>query len=551
MVKKVFNFLTSRVTKTSQAALLLGLFSLLAKFVAIFRDRALAYYIGPGETLDIYYSAFQIPDIVFLVAGSFVAVSVIIPLLHSKEGEVSTGIFSDKEKKFFNSVFSGFLIFVFGISLIAFVFMPFLVRFTAPGLVDASRQELILLSRIMLASPILLGLSTLFGSIVQKSQRFVLLALAPILYNIGILAGILFLYPLMGSVGLVVGVIVGALLHLLVQMPACLKLKYFPICSFKPSLSDIKEVFKLSIPRTLGVSFNQLSLIMLIALASTFVSGSVSLFRLSFNLQSIALGVIGASYAVAVFPVLSSSYVHGHIEEFKKQFQFSLYQIIFWSLPLSALFIVLRAHIVRVILGTSNFDWSDTRITAGALALFALSFVSQGVVLLCTKTFYAMGKTMRPVLLNTIGFLLTLFFTWLFLFLFNTHEVLRNMIEGLLRVRGARGTELLMLPLAFSVGSLLNMFLVLFFLRKDVGFKLYFWKPFIQLVVGACATGLFAYLFLHITPHIFNTTTFQGLLLQGICAGIVGMIGGWSILYILSNKELLMTTASFRRRFKL
>jgi putative peptidoglycan lipid II flippase len=199
-------------------------------------------------------------------------------------------------------------------------------------------------------------------------KRFVVYAISPLVYNIGIIIGIVFLYPTLGVKGLFWGVILGALLHMSIQIPLIYGSGLLPKFTLSLKVSEIWKVIKVSIPRTLTISSTQISSFFLVSMASLFQSGSVAVFNLGLNLQSVPLTIVGVSYSSAVFPVLSKYFVEKNKESFLARMIESTKHIIFWSFPITILFVVLRAQIVRTIYGAGNFDWSDTRLTAAALA---------------------------------------------------------------------------------------------------------------------------------------------------------------------------------------
>ena len=222
MVKKVLNIF-NREFGTSQAAMLLAVFAFLAQILGLVRDRSLAHFIGPSTTLDIYYAAFRVPDFIYVVVASLVSITVLIPFLMDKmnKGEGN----EVRAKKFLNDIFSVFLLFIIAVSIVAFLSMPWIAHNIAPGFKEESYHHMIILSRIMLLSPILLGISNLIGCVTQIFGKFFIFALSPLFYNLGIVFGIVFLYPRMGLYGLGLGVVLGAILHLLIQVPAIIKSK--------------------------------------------------------------------------------------------------------------------------------------------------------------------------------------------------------------------------------------------------------------------------------------------------------------------------------------
>ena len=192
----------------------------------------------------------------------------------------------------------------------AYFLIPYLTGLVAPGFSESARSEFVVLARILLLSPIFLGLSNLVSSVIQSHNRFIIYALSPIFYNLGIIFGIIFLFPKFGLAGIVSGVAIGALAHLAIQIPAVIKLGYFPWPAQKINIKETWKVAKLSFPRSLGLGLNQIILIFITAAASLLSAGSIAVFNLSFNLQSVPLAVIGMSYSVAAFPTLAKLFVN-------------------------------------------------------------------------------------------------------------------------------------------------------------------------------------------------------------------------------------------------
>src|SRR6185437_3181873 len=250
------------------------------------------------------------------------------------------------------------------ISVLAFFLVPELVLLTAPGIATdpASYAQLVMLIRILLLQPILLGASNTLAALTQLRHRFILYSVSPLLYNIGIIFGAVFLYPKMGPAGLGWGVVIGALMHMLLQAPFFFGEKRTVRMPFNLMMKSFWEVLALSVPRTLALAAGQISLLAIIALASFLSPGSIAVFTFGFNLQAVPLTIIGVSYSVAAFPTLARLYAAGKKTEFSSHIEAALRHIIFWSVPATVFVIVLRAQLVRVILGAGAFDWSATRL---------------------------------------------------------------------------------------------------------------------------------------------------------------------------------------------
>src|SRR3989344_4448109 len=237
MVRKIFSFLYKETETLNQAALLLGLFAFLSQVLAFLRDRLLAHIFGASTELDIYYAAFRIPDFIFVTVASVVSLSVLIPFIIEKEAESLETL-----RTFISNIFSFFSILIVIVSGLAYFLMPTISGLLFKGFSGQALVEVVFISRILLPSPIILGFSNLFGSLTQAYNRFAIYALAPILYNAGIIIGIILFAERLGVTGIVIGVIFGACLHVLIQVPFVIKRGLFPRFSTKINFTLIRQV---------------------------------------------------------------------------------------------------------------------------------------------------------------------------------------------------------------------------------------------------------------------------------------------------------------------
>ena len=549
MANRIITFLNKEFRGVNEAALLLGGFAFLSQLLGLIRDRTLAHIVGPGPMLDIYYAAFRIPDFLYISIASLASITVLMPFLVDKINNEKNA--TEEAKTFINNIFSAYMIFMIAISILIFILMPYIVHFVAPGFNDYQIKILITVSRIMLLSPIFIGLSNLIGTITQLFRHFLIFSLSPVFYNIGILSGVIFLYPKFGILGLGLGVILGAVMHFLIQAPVVASHNFFPRFTMNINWREIFHVVKLSAPRTLALSCNSLAFISLIAMASTLKPGSISLFTFAYNLQSVPVGIIGISYSVAAFPILVKSFSMKDIDNFINQIILAARQIIFWSLPVVTLIIVLRAQIVRVVLGSSTFSWSDTRLTAAASAIFIVCLATQGLVLLFVRGYYAAGNTRKPLFINVFSSVMVIVFAQIFTYIFHNYPAVLSQIEIILRVKGVEGTMMFALPIAFVLGSILNFFLIWIMFKKDFlrDKKLGLGKIFLQSSMSALMMGVIAYLFLGVFNNVFDLDTGKGIFLQGFCAGVIGIASGIFVLIILKNKEFSDLSHALRNKF--
>ncbi len=546
-MQRILKIFSKEYGNINQAALLLGSLTLLSQILALFRDRSIAHFIGPSAQLDAYYAAFRVPDLIFISIASLASITVIIPFIVEKMDEEKV---TPKARKLLNDVFTVFFFTMIAVATIAFLIMPYLASFIAPGFTPVMQAKVILLSRIMLLSPILMGLSSLFGTITQLFHKFFIYSLSPVFYNVGIIIGVIFLYPIFGINGLVFGVVLGALMHFSIQALASFSCGFTPKFSFNINFMEIKKIALISLPRTLGLSFNNIALISIIAFASYLSSGSISIFNFSFNLQSVPLNIIGVSYAIAAFPTLVKTFSKEEKNEFKNHLKSTARQIVFWSLPVIFLFIVLRAQIVRVILGSGSFSWENTRLVAASVAVFSISILAQGMTALLSRAYYAAGDTKRPLTVNLFCSILIIILSFAFLRIFENIAVFRYFIESLLKVEDIPGTEVLMLPLAYSIGTILNFILHWYFVRRDfMKHESFITKTFFQSLGASFFIGLVSYIGLNIFSPIFGTTTGWGVFLQGFISGIIGIFAGVIMLYLLKNEEIKDLAQTFKTKF--
>lgn len=537
MVRKIFSLIEKEVGGIHNAAYLLGLFALLSQCLALVRDKLLAHEFGAGIMLDVYYSSFRIPDLIFALVASLVSISVLIPFL-AKLFENDQD--NTEAKRFLDTIFSAYMMLMVAVSLVTFILMPYLARLIMPNLTDPDLQrELVTLSRILLLQPIALGISNLLGSITQVTRRFFLYALSPLLYNASIIVGIVFFAPRFGLQGIVWGVVAGSILHFAIQLPYMLGIKLLPRFSFRTRWDDIKKVVKLSLPRTITLSLFNVELIFITLYAATMQEGSISIFNFALNLQSVPFAIIGVSYSLAAFPTLSRLFSNGETAKFTKQVEVAARHIIFWSLPITALFIVLRAHIVRVILGSGNFDWDATRLTAACLALFVISLIAQGIELLFIRAYYAAGNTIKPLVINIISSAVTIILPLLFIFIWREYPIFGHFIETLFKVEDVPGAIVLALPLGYSLGTLLNMFVLWFYFNRDFKGSLRpLSRTFLHSAGAAVIMGFITYLSLGAMAHYVDTATFFGVFFQAFVSGIIGILAGIGIFSLLRSPEL-------------
>jgi putative peptidoglycan lipid II flippase len=538
MVERFFNRISAPIRGLHQAAYVLALLTLASQALALLRDRTFAHYFGAGEVLDLYYGAFRVPDLVFALVASLVSAYVLIPRIVGKD--------RDEMRQLLSHSASFLLIVGGGISIALAFFTPQFLSLLYPTFSSSPfYSEFVFLTRLLLLQPIILGISGIITSVTQVHRRFILFALSPVLYNIGIIFGAIFLYPPFGLPGIGIGVLLGALMHAALHIPVLREAGVIPRFVI-PSWALMKSVVRDSIPRSFALSASALTLLALTAIASRIAPGSISVFTLATNLIAVPLSLIGASYAVAAFPALSEHFAKKEQDKFVEVLAASARYITLWSIVFLGLIAVLRAHIVRVILGTGAFDWDATRLTAALLAIFAAGLVAQGLILLFSRAFYATGRSWKPLIYQAVGGVFTVFAA-IYLVLAAPQGLL-EWLSALLRVSDVPGTSVLFIALSAAVGQWIIALWSLAALSKTVpGLSRSLWRPLSHGALAALVGGTATYFTLYIEGGIAPLTTLLAVFTEGFVAGIVGLAVAAGVLMLLKNEEFLSFVRALRR----
>lgn len=425
------------------AALVIAVFGVVSRLLGFVRDRILAGTFGAGDVLDAYYAAFRIPDFLYglLVAGALSAAFV----------PVFTELREKKDEKSAWELASGVLLLLLlllgVVSLFSAIFAAPIIRAIVPGFSPEKQLLSTSLTRVMLLGPLFLGMSAVFGSVLVSFRNFIVFSLAPVFYNVGIILGAVVFSRFFGPIGLAMGVVLGTLLHALVQYPSVRKAGF--AFSFRAAIATNREVWRvvrLMVPRSLGIAVGQVSFLVVTFFASVLASGTLSAFTLANNIQSVPIGLFGVAFSLAAFPALSGFAVKDERRRFSDMLMKTSRKVLFFVIPVSFMMIALRAQIVRVILGTGHFDWEDTRITFEILGALSLSLFAQSLIPLFARAFFSLQDTKTPLLLAAFS------------------EAIH--IAVLAFFVGKWGP--ISLAVSFSVASTVNAALLYLFLRKRV-----------------------------------------------------------------------------------
>lgn len=461
MLNRIFNSQTNGI---GAAAGILAISGFLSRLLGLVRDRLLAGTFGASPDLDSYFAAFRIPDFIYslIIAGGVIVA--FLPLFSE--------YFSKNQKeawKFVNNLLNIFLFLLILISLGILVFAPLLVKLIAPGFNPQQLSLTTLLTRILFLSPILLGLSSIFSGLLQYFNQFLAYSLTPLLYNLGIIFGILFFAPYSGILGVALGVVLGAFFHLAIQIPSAIScgFKYQPIFNFQEP--GLKRVFLLMASRTLAAASWQINFIVITAIASTLAAGSITIFNLANNLQYLPFGIVGVSFATAAFPFLSRLWANQKNGDFIKVFSSTFRQTLYFIVPITFLMYTLRNQIVEIVLKQGQFSQVAAQLTAVSLGLFCLGMIAFSLVPLLSRAFFSFQDTKTPTFIVlaaiTLNITLSFYFTWLL----NFSNFFSNFLIEFFSLPTDLEIAVLGLPLAWSVGSIFQFLLLAIFLYRRIG----------------------------------------------------------------------------------
>ena len=389
--KKLIN---SQQNTVLSAATLIMIMIVVSRILGLIRQRVLANYFVPSD-LSLFFAAFRLPDLIFevLVFGTFT--SAFIPVFSKalRDGKKRAWEIAGRV------VTIGLLIFACAAIILA-IWAPQIYSAIAPGFGDGQTIQIANLARILFAAQGFFVISYVLTGVLESLRRFLVPALAPIFYNIGIILGTVFLTPYLGLMAPAVGVVIGAAAHFLIQFPLSRKLGFRFIWDFKND-EEVKKVGTLALPRVIDLAFDQIGKTAELFLSSIISQAAYTYYIFANTLQLLPVTLVGTSLAKAILPMLSRA--DGDMKEFRRILHIAIFQAIFLTLPLAATLIVLRIPIVRLVYGTKIFDWNATVQTGMVLSIYAVAIVTQTLMSILSRAFFALHDTKTPVKISFIG----------------------------------------------------------------------------------------------------------------------------------------------------
>ena len=393
---------TSLPRKLALNTAIVGGAFVVSRVLGLLREAIVAGQFGASREYDAYVAAFGIPDTLFLLIVGGAVGSAFIPVFTRLE----RGGKGEAAWRLASTLINASVVVLSLAGILMALFAPTLVEWViAPG-PNVDKALVADLTRILLLSPLFMGLGGWAQGILNARNSFTLPALAPVFYNLAIIAGALFLAPIWGIYGLAWGVVAGALLHFGLQAPGLWRAGMRYSLRLNPGDEGAKEVGKLLLPRLIGQAAFQANIIAVRAIGSFLPIGRISALNYAFILMMLPHGIFALSLATTIFPTMSAQYADGDLEGVRHTLQRAVRVLLFLTLPAAVGLIILRSEIVSAIFELGEFGPSDRALVANALLPFALGLVAYAVVELLTRGFYALHDTATPVAVSVATVLL-------------------------------------------------------------------------------------------------------------------------------------------------
>ncbi len=519
-----------------QATLIIATFTLLSRVIGSLRVVLLASHLGASAESDIYLTAFRIPDLVYnlLILGTLSVA--FIPVF-------SEYYIKDKPRamRIASSVMNISALGMVLVCLLILIFANPLTKLVAPGFTPDQMVRTANLTRIMLLSPLIFTISNVLSSVLISMKKFLIVNVAPLLYNVGIIFGIIFLYPHFGLAGLAYGVILGALMHAGIQLPEALRHGFKWKATLDYNDPGVRKIGALFLPRIVGLDTSYVNLILVTIIGSTLVSGSITAFNYANDLQAVALGVFALSSAVAIFPVLSEHFAKGDTAGFIRSLQRTIIRVLYFIVPMTILLLLLRAHIVRLLLGYGACDWNCTIVTFNTLGVLALGLVAQSLVPLFARSFYSRQNTKTPVAISLISMA----------------------INGVLSYTFAQHYGVVGIAIGFVIATTFQCILLFVLLHRSFVqedhvnktalrvFDSIVVAQSLKILLASVLLGGITYLTLYLVDPILNTRTVLGIFTQAGLATTIGAIVYVAVTQYLGIRESQAVGRAIAKVFKL
>jgi putative peptidoglycan lipid II flippase len=498
----------------SAATIIMGA-TLASALLGLVRTRLLiSYFYADKAVVDVFWAAFRIPDMIFQI--------IIVGALSSAFIPVFSRYLTSREEsnEIASSMINSVMLVMMVLSALVIIFAYPLSRLIAGGFTDAQLTLMANLTRIMAAAQLFFGFSSFLTGVIQSHKRFLIPALSPILYNLGIIVGILLFGRSMGIYGAAIGVVIGACLHLLAQLPLASKLGFSYRFVWSRSHGAVKEMTRLMLPRILTLSLVQIEATAIVTFSSWLSVGTVTIISIAQQLANLPVRLIGIPIGQASLPFFTKVTSKNDLQALAAMVNNTILEMLYLALPASVIVLVLRIPLVRLAYGADSFPWAETVLTGKLVAILAVSIAARSLTHVLVRVFYSLHNTRTPFVTNLLSTTINIALSYYFLF------VLKSGVLGM--------------AFAITVASLIETVVLtslLYGLANFAGTHLLF--PTLKMIGITLITSVALWIPLRVLDTlIFDTTRTLPLILLTVTVGIIGLAVYIGLSYLFNIKEL-------------
>lgn len=498
----------------SAAAVIMGA-TLLSALLGVVRTRLLiSHFFDNQAVVDVFWAAFRLPDMVFQIIIVGALSSAFIPVFsqHLHNSQASNRIAS--------SMINWVMTIMILLSLAIFIWAYPLSALIGQGFNESELSLMANLTRIMASAQLFFGFSSFLTGIIQSHHRFLIPALSPILYNFGIILGIVFLGPRIGIYGPAVGVVLGALLHLLAQIPLAHRLGFRYLITWDRGGGAVAEMSRLMLPRVLTLSLVQIEATAIVAFSTLLSSGTVTMMAIAQQLSGLPIRLVGIPIGQASLPFFTKQKEEGTLQNLAALVNKTILEMLYLALPASAILLVMRVPFVRLAYGADSFPWGITVTTGRLVAILAISVAARSLTHVLVRVFYALHNTKTPLMINLISTVVNISLSYYFLF------VIRSGVVGM--------------AIAITVASIIETIVLTATLYRLAQFEIArLLQPLFRMLILTVITTLSLWIPLRLLDQlIFDTTRTFPLILLTLTVSVIGVSVYLGLSYLLRIPEL-------------
>ena len=511
--------------------------TIISRLLGYLRDVIIYHKFGQNYMTDAYNAAFSVPDFLYMILVGGALSSAFVPVI---SGYINT----NREKEGWETasiVFNWTMVLLIIGTALGVIFTPYIVqKWLVPGFSSEAASLTVILTRIMFAQAIFMSLAGITTGMLNSYRRFNIPATGSVLYNLGIIVGGLTLagpieklWPGYGIAGFSIGVVLGAAINFIIQMPPLFKIGMRYKLSLNLRHPGVKKLIALIIPIFIGLSVSQINMFITQNLASNVDGdGIVAALRTAQRLMYLPVGIFAVSIAVASFPSMSGYAANNQMQELKKTASLSLRSVLFIVFPCAVGMAVLREPLIRFMyeFAGGKFTASNTETTATVLLFYCIGLLGYAAIHILNRVFYSMQNTKTPVIAGIIS-------------------IVVNILMSVLLVKFMAQDGL---ALAYSIAGLVNMIILIVFWRVragSIGLRQML-NSFSKIVTAAALMAGAVFLMMSLWEGLFGISSKIMQALELLICTLFGAAVYGFITYLWKMEESAQVMGVFRRRFR-